>query len=803
MRPIYLTIFAASLTTLTYQILLTRVFSVAMWYHYAFMAISVAMFGLTVGALLVYLRPRYFDPERVRLRVGQWSLYYGIAMLTSFVFFMAAPVSVITETAASLEKFFFLGIIYFILSLPFIFSGVVITLCLTQFPQHVSRLYAADLVGAALGTIAFMVMLVLFDAPSAVFVLAGFAVLPALLVGGSGAFGLRSAAALVAGFCIGAGLVNGTFAIDGNAPFRLVNEKSSFPEAPLYEEWNSYSRVSVHAMSSVPGVPFGWGFGGNFPAVGEFEQRMLLIDSGAGTPLTKFDGDLGSVEYLRYDISNLPHHLRSEADVMVVGAGGGRDVLSGFLFEQERIVAAEINDAIIAVTTDVYPDYIGNIMSDPRVEIVNDEARSFLSRTDEEFDIIQISLIDTWAATAAGAFVLSENTLYTTEAWQLFFARLREQGVLSVSRWYFPEQPSEMYRMVGLGAEALRQRGVEEPRLHLMVYRTPDRNVSASSIPHGVATLLVSPEPFSEEDVTTLEAVAEQYGFVPVLTPTFATDENLVTLTEPERPTAFYDAFPLDITPPTDDRPFFFHMLRPSDFLDSFDWEGDPNAFNLKAVSTLLTLLLVTVVFAVSFIVIPLLLSLRHSFTKETIPFVLYFIAIGLGFIIVEIALLQQLVIFLGHPVYSLSVVLFSLLLASGIGSFLTSRIPDDLLLRFGHRGITFIIAAGVIIALALPWLITASSALPQPARILQTVVVVMSLGALLGVAFPVGMRLAQLRIPTLSPFLWGVNGAMSVVASVLAIVISLSFGIATTFLVGVACYGLALVSLRFMSGAR
>ena len=797
MKTHYLSIFLIALTTLAYQVLLTRIFSVTMWYHYAFMAISIAMFGMTLGALIVYLRPQFFDPDRVVTRIISGSIWFSISIVCSFIFFLGIPVVNLLEITTVPLRVILLAVTYFVISIPFIFSGVLITLYLTQFKQYVSRLYAADLIGAAGGTLAIVFLLSVVTAPSGVFILAALAALPAVLLLDVKSSDKRILGAFLVGCFVSVGLVNNHLAKNNNAPVTLVFVKGGIEQSEiLFERWNSHSRVTVSEFPT--DQPFGWGFSPTLPGDISVEQKMLTIDAGAGTVLTKYNGDIKSVDYLKYDISNLPHYVRKDADIMVIGAGGGRDVLSSFVFEQNSVTAAEVNSAIVEVTTDVFADYIGNIMSDPRVTIVHDEARSYLSRTAEQFDIIQISLIDTWAATAAGAFVLSENSLYTTEAWNIFFDKLKPGGVLSVSRWYYSADPAEMYRTASLAAETLRSRGISEPGKHIVIYRAGYSSSTLGQSP-GIATLLVSPDPFTAEDIANLKNVADTYEFEEILTPDNQEDQIFAVLTSSETPTEFLNSYVVDVTPPNDNKPFFFNMLRPRDFLKSFEWQYSPNSFNMKAVSTLISLLGITIVFAVVFILYPLLLRLRHSINFNTAPYILFFVSIGFGFMLIEVALLQRLSSYLGHPIYGLTIVLFSLLLAGGVGSYLTSKVKNESLLLYAKRYMSSIIIVTSVVTLLLPSIVGNLIGVEQPVRIAVAVMTVTAAGIFMGTAFPLGMRLAQRQIPEITPFLWGINGATSVVASVLAVVISMIAGIATTLLVGVAVYALALVSLFMM----
>ena len=260
------------------------------------------------------------------------------------------------------------------------------------------------------------------------------------------------------------------------------------------------------------------------PAQDGRTQYQLDIDAAASTVLTDYRGDLKNVDYLRHDLVNFAHHLRPNADVLVVGAGGGRDILSALVFDQKSVTAVEINGNTIAAVNGPFGDFTGHLDRDPRVKFVNDEARSYVGRTESRFDIIQISMIDTWAATSAGAYVLAENSLYTVEAWTNFLSHLTPRGILAVSRWYFRDRPGEVYRMTSLAAAALKELGVPDPRGHILIVRNMGRNAEGGSEPDGVGTMLVSREPLSNSDVPTAERVAGEMGFEVVLTPTASID---------------------------------------------------------------------------------------------------------------------------------------------------------------------------------------------------------------------------------------------------------------------------------------
>jgi hypothetical protein len=787
----YAGLFLVTMATLMHELLLTRIFSVTMWYHFAFMAISIAMFGTTVGALVVYLLPRRFPPERATAQLASFALAYAATAVASLAIHLRTPIS---DEESFLRSPALLAS-YVVIAVPFALSGVVVTLALTRFPRRVARLYAADLCGAAAGCIALVHLLEWTDGPSGILVIAAASAAGALLFAAGD--GRRLLAAGAGATALGLLLLAAAPApwVQGPGGLLRVHFARGRPEPPhLYERWNSFSRVHVDGDPSTRVEPTGWGLSKKAPKSPRLVQLSMGIDVSAKTVISEFHGDPRPLEYLKYDVTNLAHHLRPGADVAVIGVGGGRDVLSALVFGQESVLGIEINENVLDATNRVFGSITGHLDEHPKVSLVVDEARSHLARSTRRFDIIQISLIDTWAATAAGAFTLAENSLYTVEAWQTFLERLAPDGVLSVSRWYFNARPAQALRMTSLAVEALERIGVRRPEGHVLLVKIAKATGAAGAVGNGVATMLVSPSPFTRADLETLSRVCLEMGFEPVLTPERAEDPAFHRILSDEQREAFYDGFPLDVRAPTDDRPFFFQMLRLSHVFDAPRIARfDANRANLKAVRTLGVLVVIVAGLTALCIGGPLLATLRRVDLSGAGPLLLYFAAIGLGFMFIEIAQMQRLMVFLGHPTYALSVVLFTLLLASGAGSLLQERLPDSP----GTAVATLAALLAVVAASgwATPWLTETFASSENSGRILAAGALLAPMGLLMGTAFPLGMRAAARRSPDLTPWLWGVNGATSVLCSVLAVAVSLSLGISWSFFAGVACYALALAA--------
>ncbi len=481
----------------------------------------------------------------------------------------------------------------------------------------------------------------------------------------------------------------------------------------------------------------------------------------------------------------------------MIGPGGGRDLASALVFGATRVDGVEINPIIADdVMRTRFHAFSGGIYTHPGVNVVVDDGRSFVRRSTVKYDVIQASLVDTWAATAAGAYTLTENTLYTVEAFNDYLDHLTDDGVLTITRWVF-----DGLRLVSLAQAALEARGLEAGA-HLAVIQH-----------QRVATFLLKKSPFTTDEVATLERVSADMGFRVLYVPgTVAKADTegeelvdgtspgdyarLITTDDRER---FYDNYPQDIRPTTDDRPFFFHTTKlEHQFQVAF---GRSMLFG-NGLSALLTLMGISGSLVVLFVVLPLALT-GSARPAGWLPWLVYFGALGAGFMLIEVAILQRFVLLLGHPVYSLTVTLFSLLLGTGLGAAWSRRLDGPGLARataiaivaIAMVAVAFVGAVGPIISWAVPF--------SRPARLAVALCVLVPVGMLLGVPMPAGIRLLSARTPQMLTWAWGMNGALSVVGATLAIFIAMNWGFQVTLLAAAATYLLGLGALLVASNAR
>jgi hypothetical protein len=782
-------VFLITLSLLIFQILQTRILSVIAWYYLAFFAISVAMLGMTVGAVWTYLRPERFETAPLPVTLSNFALATALTMPGS----LAVQFCLVTPLSLSLTTVVSWSLLLTAMAVPYVFSGVVVSLALTRSPFPTGQVYGVDLFGAALGCMAVVAILNVLDGPTSVIVAGAISGLSALAFAASADAEARQRLKSRSWWRRPAPIVSALLMLTlfnsmtpiGIRPI-LIKDNLERSGLGVYEKWNSYSRVIAgHPYVAVPPL---WGASPRLPADTRVPQVALNIDGDAGTTMFSYGGTPDSIAFLRYDLVNLAYRLPGIHKSAVIGVGGGRDVLSAYLFGVGDITGVELNPIFVDLHTR-NPSYrsFSNLMALPHLTLHVDDARSWFASTKENFDLVQMSMIDTWAATGAGAFTLSENGLYTLEGWGAFLNAIGDDGVFTVSRWYDPGDVNESGRMIALATAALLNAGRQDARPRLFVARA-----------ERIATLVLSKRPFTAEQLNVLHDATRSLGFEVLLAPGRPPRSELLRAITESRDLTSLNRLAgstyLDLTVPTDNRPFFFNLLRPSDIpavtrrLFNGSLGRGVAKGNLVAAAGLALILFISVVAVIATILVPLRTAARECPRPLAVAGSLYFSLIGAGFMLAEIALLQRFSLYLGHPIYSLSVCLFSLILASGLGSLTSDRFKllarRDLLL-WGAIVVVYLVA----LERALPLIVESTTHQERLARIGISLAVIMPLGFLLGFAFPTGMRLVEAvdRQPT--PWFWGVNGATGVLASVLGVVLSMSLGINMTLLVSAACY--------------
>jgi SAM-dependent methyltransferase len=737
-----------SLSALTYELVLTRIASVVMFYHFAFLAVSLALLGMSVAGIFIYVLAKRFPKHRAGEQAFLFCLLFSLSLPLGLMAVLNVPpdIELSLPSMATAQGVRFVLIIC-AMALPFYFSGLTISLILTHYGGAASRVYFADLIGASLGCLLFIPIMNLLGGIHALLFAAILGSCAALVF----AWAVASRKRIYIALCTSLTLALFVGFNSREPVIRIRQAKGVTEEEPVYERWNSFSRVAVYPSN---------------PLSQDLERMSILIDGYAFTAMAKFDGDFSKLESLKLELASLPYHLPGKRDVLIIGSGGGFEVLIALLFGSESVTAVEINPLMIDIVDHEFAEFSGQLYSRPGVVAVIDEGRSFIRNSDRRYDIIEATLVDTWAASQAGAYALTENYLYTKEAFIDYLQHLTDNGVLAMTRWYV-DSPEEMLKMTSLALDAMNELGISHPEKHIVVARR-----------EYLGILLVKRTPFTEEELRIIDEASNTFWFPLIYTPSGESQQIFVDLMNSSNREDFHRLHGLQcsVSPSTDDRPFFF-----------FCEQNDTLAFLLVVVLSLVTVS----------ILVPLVTLSGRSLRKLVADYsgaLVYFACLGLGFLLVEIILIQRFVLFLGHPVYAISVILFSLLFFGGLGSNLSGRFGAQ------RRGfwLKMVLLALVLLLgvynLGYPALLRTFTGLSTAHRIGLTVVLLCPLGMLMGMPFPLGISAVHSKDPRVVPWVWGVNGTLSVLGSVLAAMLSISFGFTLALVVGQAAYLVALV---------
>jgi len=764
-------------TLLMTELALTRIFSVVMYYHFAFLAISIALFGLSASGVFAYVARRRLEGRSTDTLLAWQSVIYALFTLIA----LFALVRLRVGLNYSRENLVLMLTIYALAALPFFTGGLVITLAISRLASRVNAIYASDLLGAAVGCLVLIPLLDRVGAPGVVLTAAALALTAAVL------FAPAASRARFAG--VGAVIMAVALAgqLSGVAVFDVVVTKGHQGDTVLFSKWNSFSRIGVYERTHGD-----WSLSPKYTGVLP-DTRYMDIDSAASTPILHVEPGFANVQYLRYELTAMAYQLRKPGfSALVIGPGGGRDLVSALVFGASRVDGVEINPIIANdVMRGQFGEYSGGIYTLPRVHIAIDDGRSFVRRSPDKYDVIQASLVDTWAATAAGAYTLTENTLYTVEAFDDYLDHLTDDGIVTMTRWVL-----DGLRLVSLAQAACESRGWDvKSRLAIVQV---DR----------VQTFMLKRNPFTPDEVRTLRETSERLGFNILYVPQLPGEpaaplptewvDGMETADYPRLILAadrqkFYDDYPHDLRPTTDDRPFFFHTTK---LKDQFQVAFGKSMLFGNGLSALLTLMWISGVLVVLFVLGPLAL-VGVGGTRRWFSWLVYFGALGAGFMLIEVSVLQRFVLLLGHPVYSLTVTLFSLLLGTGIGAAWSRRLDDATLVRSTTVMLVVIAGIGLAVVAAATPLLTWAIPFSRPARIVIAVLTLTPIGVALGIPMPAGIRLLHSRAPQMVSWAWGINGALSVLGATLAIFIAMNWGFGVTLIAASGTYLVGLIALR------
>jgi len=784
-----------SAAAIAYEILLMRLFSIISWHHFAYMIISLALLGYGMSGSLI-TAARGWLLARFRLAFATGAAGFAVLAVAAFALVQALPFNPL-ELYWDRLQLAWLAALYLCLALPFLCAATAIGLALSEAGQAVGKVYFADLAGAGIGAPAVIAAMFWLSPAHGLKLVAGAGLVAAALIL------LRKPRRMMP--ALGAALAGIAFVLPWPAPwlepqispYKGLPQVLALPGMDLVEERpGPLGLVSVVEAGQVPlrHAP-GLSLTAALPIP---DQVGLFVDGDGPTAITRFDGETGPLAFLDQQTAALAYHLLQSPEVLVLGAGGGSDVLRAVYHGARRIDAVELNSDIADLVRGRYGDFSGGLYDRPEVQLHVGEARAFAAGSRRHYDLIQISLLDSFAAAATGLFALHESTLYTVEAVTAMLRRLKPAGLISITRW-LKDPPRDSLRLFAIAVAALEAQGVERPGARLALIRSWD-----------TVTLLIANRALTAEAIGRIRAFVDRRGFDPayfagiseaevnrrnILTRPFLY-EAATALLGP-RAVAFTQAYAYDVSPSTDDRPYFFHTLKLGRLDAILQATGPGRATLIEwGYVVLWATLAQAVVAGVLLILVPLAaLPSTAGAAGARLKTFMYFAALGLGFLFMEIAFIQRITLYLGHPLYAVAVVLSGFLIFAGIGSrasaWLTARLGAVLSLRLA-------VAALIVLALAylplFPTLISTAGPTATWLRIVFTIALIAPLAFAMGLPFPLGLAALSAGRAHLVPWAWGINGCASVISAALATVIAIEFGFSFVVFAATGLYVVAAV---------
>ena len=789
MRRLSTGVFLISAAAIGYELLLMRVLSIVQWHHFAYMIISLALLGYGASGPFIALFRRTLEP-RFEQAFATCAFAFSIAMVACFVAGQRVPFNAL-EIIWDRTQFLNLALMYLVFFVPFFFAACCVGLALTCRSEAISRLYFCDLAGAGAGAVLIVSMLLVVFPQSALILLVALALIASMLVGNSSTarvplrIGQFTWLVVLAVIVFNDGLTLRPSEYKGLSQAMQVVDARALTQAS--------SPLGLLTVVDSPTVPIRLAPGLSFntrhvPP----EQLAVFTDADGMSAITRYDGDRESVAFLADVTAALPYALLDQPDVLILGAGGGSDVLLALYHDANHVDAVELNPRMTGLVADTYAKFAGHIYDDPRVVLHTAEARGYVAQSERRYDLVQIGLLDSFAAAGAGVQALNESYLYTVEAIREYLADLRPGGVVAITRWV-KMPPRDSLKLAAIAIEALEQAGEVDPGRRIAAIRS-----------WNTVTLLIKNGVFLASEIDAIRKFAWSRSFDTAYFPGITSaDSNRFNLLD--RPwlhdgiqamlgdgaDRFFADYKYFIEPATDDRPYFSHF---------FKWRSLPEVMAMRAsggaglIEWAYLIVVTTLVQAAVIGGLLILLPLSRITRTWTggVRYGTYFLALGLAFLFVEIAFIQKFTLFLSHPLYAVAVVLASFLVFAGAGSACSLRMAERAAAR-DVRPVSIAVAGIVAIAalylLLLPPLFGRFIGVADSARILISVLLIAPLAFFMGMPFPLGLRRVAERAPDFVPWAWGINGFASVVSAVLATLLAIHFGFTVVIVIAMIIY--------------
>ena len=796
----YAGIFFISSAALTYEISLTKIFSIAQGYHFSFLVISIGLLGLGASGSFLTVFPTLLKKELLST-LFITTLTFSIISIISYLLINQIPFDSMRISWDKTQLFYILYY-YLLLSLPFFFAGLTISLAITRLHNQVNQVYFADVAGASLGCLAALLVFSLGGTTGAI----GTVVLLGLL--SSLCFSLQHMRRLLFLFPL---LLAGSFLIfvrlESNtlfqiniSPYKGLMVALRYPSAKhLSSKWNPFSRVDVVESSAARFAPgLSLNYQDSLPS-----QLGITIDGDNLHAITHYDGEKAKLTFLSQLPSALPYYLKELKDILIFEPMGGLDVLTGLYFGVKNIDGIELNPLVVNAVKNDFKNFSGSLYEQEGVHISTGEIRSYLRKTKKKYDLLQLSITNALGASSTGVYGLMEDYLFTEEAFTQYLDHLKDGGFFTITCYLLPP-PRQELRLISLLLSVMEKMKVPYPELRLIVIRT-----------WGTLTTVCKQGNFDYKEIEKLKVFCHERNFDLVYYPGINPEEvNLYNqLKEPiyyhlitrlmgrDSREKLYRDYLFDLTPVTDDQPFFYHFFKLNKLKEVYQSVEGKWQFLTEGAYLLPVIFIQALFLSGLFIFLPVFLSSKRSelkvvSRKQAIRIVSYFLWVGIGFMFVEISLIQKFILFLDHPYYAISLVIAALLMSAGVGSYLSRRL---FITKIGKPAYALLLILSLSIV-AYGFILPTLFHLLLPYRLLirqcLTILIIFPLGILMGIPFPLGIRWLSSFSPSLIPWAWCINGCSSVLSSILAVMIALGGGFTLVLSLAACCYALATISL-------
>ena len=783
-----------SAAALAYEILLMKIFSIVQWHHFAYMVISLALLGYGIsGTFIALFRERLLSHFSLAFIANM--VLFGISTILSFVLTQQIPFHA-QEMFWDPGTVLWLFAYFLLLTLPFFFAANTVGLALSYYKKDISRLYAADMIGAGLGSLSILILLFFFYPALILQIISSTGFLAALLA--SYELGLKPKKRLLLLLAVFLPfMLPDTFLQINMSPYKNLSQVLQIKDTRIIEERTSL--LGVVTVVESPTIPFRHVPGLSINSDTEPPAQLGVFTNGEGmSVITRYPDSLEKLKYLDDQTSALPYHLKQPEDLLIIGVGGGSDMLQALYHKVKNIDAVELDAQLVELVRDKYADYAGHIYKRPNVNIHVEEARGYLSGSKKKYDLIQLSMVDSYGASSAGLYALNENYLYTVEAFRQYLRHLKPGGTLAISRWV-KLPPRDSLKLFSTAIEALKDEGMNPPEMSLVLIRS-----------WQTSTLLVKNGIISEEEIRSLKLFCEERNFDLAYYNGMQKQEanRFNILQEPYFFTGiegllnkkyFFSQYKFDILPTYDERPYFYHFFKWNTFSEIFSLRGSGGLYLMEWGYLILVASLILALFASVILILLPLLSYRNIkntpkiFGKSKV--VVYFFALGIAFLFLEITFMQRFILYLSHPIYSAAVVLSSFLVFAGLGGAYSKQLSS----KRGDIGavrsaVFFILVLSLFYLLTFNILFTQLIALPDVIKMAVTITLIAPLAFAMGIPFPVGLAYLAKESPSLIPWAWGINGCASVISAILATLIAIDFGFVVVTLLALVFYLLAFI---------